>query len=170
MRLSNMKRLPAVFVLALCAVLSSCFTYHAHFQKSVVAAAGKHDDPTGPWVGEWNSDWNGHEGPLWCVVTESEKEAGAYDFRYRAGWGIFKFGNYVHTVKVDKTPEGHFLLKGNMELPRLVGNHSVDGTLTKDAFTAKYKSNKGDHGTMTLKRPPFKAPKEEKAEEVDKAE
>lgn len=168
MRLSTMKRLPLVLILAFCTALPSCFSYHAHFRKAVAASAGKHEDPTGPWIGEWKSDFNGHDGPLWCIVTESKDEAGAYDFRYRAGWGIFKFGNYVHTVKVNKTPEGHFLLKGDMDLPKLVGNHSVDGKITKDAFTAKFKSTKGDHGTMTLKRPPFAAPKEEK-EEAKKA-
>lgn len=153
-----MKRLlrPAL-LLALCAVLPSCLSYHARFDQAVAKAAGKHEDPTGPWLGRWKSEWNGHEGPLWCIVTETPDTPGSYDFRYRAGWGILQFGNYVHTVKVDKTPDGSFLVKGEMDLPKLVGTHSLDGKVTSTTFDANYKSVKGDHGTMTLRRPPAAA-------------
>lgn len=139
-------------------LMSSCLSYHARFEKAVAEAAGKYPDPTGPWKGVWQSNWNGHEGPLWCIVTPTPDQPDTYDFRYRAGWGFFKFGNYVHTVKVDKTPEGHLLLKGEMELPKLVGTHSVDGKVTPKTFDASYKSEKGDHGIMKLRRPEVDKP------------
>ncbi|NIP98308.1 MAG: hypothetical protein GWO24_34820, partial [Akkermansiaceae bacterium] len=47
-------------------------------------------------------------------------------------------------------------VKGEMDLPKLVGTHSLDGTVTNNAFDAKYKSEKGDHGKMTLRRPEAK--------------
>ena len=149
--MTRLLRLALLLVLA--ATLPSCLSYHARFQKAVAAAAGKHEDPTGPWKGTWKSDWNGHEGPLWCIVTKTKDQPGFYDFRYRAGWGILQFGNYVHTVKVEKTPEGNFRVKGQMDLPKLVGNHSLEGTVSKDTFDADFKSEKGDHGKMTLQRP-----------------
>ena len=143
-------------LLGVCATLPSCLSYHARFEKAVAAAAGKYEAPTGPWVGNWKSDWNGHEGPLWCIVTETPNQPGSFDFRYRAGWGIFKFGNYVHTLKTAKTAEGALLVKGEMELPKLVGTHSLDGAVSNAAFDASYKSDKGDHGKMILRRPPAK--------------
>ncbi len=141
-------------LLALSAILPSCLSYHARFDKAVAAAAGKHPHPTGPWIGTWKSDWNGHEGPLWCIVTEAPDQPGSYDFRYRAGWGILQFGNYVHRVKPDKSPDGALLVKGEMDLPKLVGVHSLDGKVTNTDFNASYKSAKGDHGKMTFRRPP----------------
>jgi hypothetical protein len=41
-------------------------------------------------------------------------------------------------------------------LPKLVGTHSLDGTVSNAAFDAAYKSAKGDHGKMTLRRPAAK--------------
>ena len=153
-----MNRLGRLAVLLACtALLPSCLSYHARFDQAVAAAAGKFDGPTGPWKGEWKSNWNGHEGPLWCIVTPNPDHPGSYDFRYRAGWGILQFGNYVHTIKPEVTPDGHLIVQGEMELPKLVGTHSLDGTVTRDAFRANYKSDKGDHGTMTLRRPEAKA-------------
>lgn len=152
-----MNRLLRIVLLAgICGLLSSCFAYQAHFNKAVAKAAGQYDDPTGAWKGTWKSNWNGHEGPLWCIITETPGKPGSYDFRYRAGWGVLEFGNYVHTVEVAKAPDGSFGLNGKMELPKLVGTHSVDGSLSKIAFDATYKSDKGDHGIMTLRRPPQK--------------
>lgn len=148
--------LRSLFLLALCGLLSSCFSYHVRFEKAVAGAAGKHVDLTGPWKGNWKSNWNGHEGPLWCIVTKSPDKPGSYDFRYRAGWGIFKFGNYVHTIPVEKGADGASILKGEMKLPKLFGTHSLEGKISQDAFDAKYKSDKGDHGTMTLRRPALK--------------
>ena len=137
------------------ALLSSCgsFAYQADFDKAVAAAPAKAADPTGPWKGSWISKHNGHSGPLWCMVAPNPGKPGHYDFRYHAGWGKFQFGDFTHTVETKLTPEGTLPLKGEMELPGFVGNYTVDGVLTKDSFKAAYKSDQGDHGTMTLQRP-----------------
>ena len=144
-------------LLLLCCLLSlpSCLSYHARFEKAVAqaAAGGKPTDITGPWKGTWKSNWNGHEGPLWCIVTPTPEKPGTFDFRYRAGWGVLQFGNYVHTIPAKRAPDGSFLVKGEMVLPKLVGTHSLDGKLDAETFDASYKSDKGDHGIMTLRRP-----------------
>ena len=140
--------------------LPSCLSYHARFDKAVAKAAaeGNPTDITGPWKGTWRSNWNGHEGPLWCIVTPTPEKPGTYDFRYRAGWGVLQFGNYVHTLPVQKSPDGFYRVKGEMALPKLFGTHSLDGRLSAKAFDASYKSDKGDHGVMTLRRPGRKKP------------
>ena len=104
---------------------------------------------TGPWVGTWKSDWNGHEGPLWCIVSETPNQPGSYDFRYRAGWGVLKFGNYVHTVKVaEKTPEA--IVRVAFDLARTRGKkvHSAEknnvmktGVLWKKVATETHKQH-----------------------------
>ena len=135
--------------------LPSCLSYHARFEKAVAkaAAAGNSADLTGPWKGTWKSNWNGHEGPLWCIVTPTPDKPGTYDFRYRAGWGILQFGNYVHTLPLQRNPDGSYQVKGKMALPKLFGTHSLDGRVSAKMFDAAYKSDKGDHGIMTLRRP-----------------
>ena len=40
-----------------------------------------------------------------------------------------------------------------MALPKLFGTHSLEGKLDAQAFDASYKSDKGDHGIMILRRP-----------------
>lgn len=145
-----------IFVLLGCLFsLSSCLSYHARFEKAVAKAVarGNPTDLTGPWKGKWKSNWNGHEGPLWCIVTPTPEKPGSYDFRYRAGWGVFQFGNYVHTLPVEKNPDGSCQVKGEMALPKLFGTHSLDGRISARIFDASYKSDKGDHGIMTLRRP-----------------
>ncbi|MEM1083282.1 MAG: hypothetical protein AAGI48_04110 [Verrucomicrobiota bacterium] len=135
-------------------VMVSCVpgTYTRDFVKET---ASQPDPPTsveGPWVGEWKSEVNGHQGPLWCIVRPSEDQPGHYDFRYRAGWGMMKFGDYVHQVAAEPDAEGNLELKGEMDLPAGLGVYEVDGRLTPTEFKARFDS-KGDRGTMLLKRP-----------------
>ncbi len=144
-----------LFLLGCLFSLPSCLSYHARFDKAVAKAAaeGNPGDLTGPWKGTWKSNWNGHEGPLWCIVTPTPGKPGIYDFRYRAGWGVLEFGNYVHTLPIQKNPDGSYLVKGEMALPKLFGTHSLNGRVSDKVFDASYKSDKGDHGIMTLRRP-----------------
>lgn len=108
--------------------------------------------PEGPWRGEWKSEINGHTGPLWCVVSPVEQQPGHYDFRYRAGWGALRFGDYTHRVEGRHDGEA-FEFSGEMDLPGGAGVHHVDGRITDEAFEARYRSERGDRGTMSLKRP-----------------
>jgi hypothetical protein len=135
--------------------LSSCGTsrYSRSFETEVAAMPRPTTTAIGPWQGTWLSDVNGHHGPLWCIVQPTPERPGHYDFRYRAGWGILRFGDYTHTTTARLTRSGSLALTGSMELPGGLGTYQVSGLLTRDRFEATYRSA-ADHGTMTLKRPP----------------
>lgn len=140
-------------LLLLLGLVPCCSPYAGEFAKAVEAAPVPPKDPTGPWKGRWLSKHNGHEGPLWCMVTPVEGRPQTYQFRYRAGWAGIRFGDYNHTAPVDVQPDSSFRLKSAMKLPAGLGTYTVDGSLTRDTFHASYASDTGDHGTMTLKRP-----------------
>lgn len=135
-------------------LLGSCVpgTYTRDFAKETVAQAKPPISVEGAWIGEWESEVNGHEGPLWCIVHPSKEKAGDYEFRYRAGWGLVHFGDYTHSTAAEPDAQGNLPLEGKMELPAGLGTYAVKGLLTPTDFKATYKS-KGDRGTMTLKRP-----------------
>lgn len=141
-------------LLSLPLLLASCVpgTYTRDFVKETAAQAKVPTSVEGAWLGEWKSEVNGHEGPLWCIVHPSEEKAGHYDFRYRAGWGLVHFGDYTHSTAAAPDAQGNMPLEGEMELPAGLGTYAVKGRLTATTFRATYKS-KGDQGTMTLKRP-----------------
>ncbi|MGB6223380.1 hypothetical protein [Haloferula sp.] len=147
-----MHRLLLIPLLAL--PFSSCMpgTYARDFAKETATYPKPATSPEGPWIGEWKSEVNGHQGPLWCLVHPTEEKPGHYDFRYRAGWGLVNFGDYVHTVATVPDAEGNLVLDANMELPAGFGTYSVQGKVTAENFKATYES-KGDRGTMILKRP-----------------
>lgn len=132
--------------------LVSCGGYSRNFAQAVEEMPRPPANAEGPWQGSWKSDVNGHTGPLWCVVTPTAGKPGSYDFRYRAGWGVFRFGDYTHTVEAKLAGDGTLRLVGAMELPGGMGVYQVDGRLTKDKFEATFQS-KGDRGKMTLIRP-----------------
>jgi hypothetical protein len=140
--------------LALC-MLPSCGVgpYSQDFGKANIALARPPTDAEGPWRGTWLSKVNGHTGPIWCIVQPTPDKPAHYDFRYRAGWGAFRFGDYTHTVPATLESDGSLRLKGSMVLPGGFGTYEVEGRLTRDSFTATYQSE-ADHGTMTLQRPP----------------
>ena len=132
--------------------LVSCGTgYNADFAREVAAMPDSPNSAQGPWKGEWKSDVNGHRGPLWCILSQGE--AGKWDFRYRAGWGVLEFGDYTHTLEVEEKPDGSLVFDGGMDLPGGVGFHTVKGTVSNESFQARYTSEHGDHGAMILDRP-----------------
>lgn len=133
------------------ALLPACSTYHADFAKAVQAAPVPPDGPTGPWKGAWTSNHNGHEGPLWCVITPGAP--GTSDFRYRAGWAKIQFGDYTHTCPVKTQADGSLHIDSAMKLPGNWGTYTITGTVTDTRFDATYKSDTGDHGILKLRRP-----------------
>lgn len=133
-------------------LLSSCTSrYERDFAKAVSAQVMPPTSVEGPWKGEWKSEMNGHQGPLWCIVTESAPDI--YDFRYRAGWGKWQLGDYVHQVSAKPSRDGSLVYRGKMDLPGGVGVHEVEGRLTPSEFKARYQSERGDRGSMVLRRP-----------------
>ena len=135
-------------------LFASCTSvgYHRDFAKATKALPVVPTTPEGPWKGTWKSQTNGHTGPIWCILQPSAEQAGKFDFRYRAGWGMLQFGDYTHTVPAAIAGDGSLALKGKMELPAGGGTYTVDGTLSPTSFEAKY-SSKADRGTMSLQRP-----------------
>ncbi|MGC6426577.1 MAG: hypothetical protein ACON5H_06225 [Akkermansiaceae bacterium] len=132
--------------------LTSCgSSYHSAFQKARKQSIPK-PSVEGAWKGTWKSKANGHHGPLWCIVSQNEKDQTLWDFRYRAGWGILQFGDYLHQVPAKLDRHGNLPIKGSMTLPNNFGTYSVNGQLTPGQFNLRYKGS-GDHGTMTLSRP-----------------
>jgi hypothetical protein len=140
--------------LAAAVALSSCGpnSYTRGFVEASAALPRPPTNAEGPWLGTWKSEVNGHTGPLWCIVQPTPGRPGEYDFRYRAGWGALRFGDYTHTTPAKLAGDGSIALSGEMKLPGNFGNYQVEGRLTRDDFTATYQGA-GDRGTMTLKRP-----------------
>ena len=140
--------------LAAALALSSCGpnSYTRGFVAASAALARPPANAEGPWRGTWKSEVNGHTGPLWCIVKPHPDRLGDYDFRYRAGWGALRFGDYTHTTPAKLADDGSIALAGEMKLPGGFGNYQVEGKLTRETFTAIYRGA-GDKGTMTLKRP-----------------
>jgi len=139
-------------LLLLSLVLASCSPFQRDFRRAAGGFDAEAATADGPWVGEWRSEVNGHHGPLWCLVSPSEDRPGHHDFRYRAGWGVLQFGDYTHRVPTRRGSGASLVLDDRMELPGGFGTYRVEGTLTPATFDATYRS-RGDHGTMTLRRP-----------------
>jgi len=140
-------------IAAIAVALSSCASpYHRGFTEASAALPRPPVNAEGPWLGSWVSEVNGHTGPLWCIVQPTPDQPSKYDFRYRAGWGVFKFGDYTHTVPAKRGKDGSLALSGEMKLPGGLGTYQVKGKLTREIFTATYQGA-GDQGTMSLKRP-----------------
>lgn len=131
---------------------SSCSMYQRDFRKAVAAGGWSESDPSGPWKGKWHSEPSGHEGPLWCLIAEQEGKPGVFDFRYRAGWGVMQFGDYTHE-DAGRQVGDEVVVKGEMDLSKAVGVYQVDGTVKAGEFKARFESNRGDRGTMVLRRP-----------------
>lgn len=144
-----MRFLPVLLLLCL---LPSCVSrYERDFRKAAEGQAASPTKVTGPWIGEWRSEANGHHGPLWCMVSEAG--SGQYDFRYRAGWGQLQFGDYTHRVNATPAGDGSLPFSGSLDLPGGVGVHEVKGVLKPNSFDARFQSERGDRGTMILRRP-----------------
>lgn len=139
-------------LLLIASFLVSCgSSYHEDFAKAEKDFKFN-KSPEGRWKGSWKSGVNGHEGPLWCLVSQDEEDPAFWNFRYRAGWGVLQFGDYLHQVKAKSDAQGNLPLNAKMKLPNNFGTYAVKGKLTDENFNARYQGQ-GDRGTMTLTRP-----------------
>lgn len=143
--------LPFVPLLLLPLLLGACSSYPRDFRAA--ASAVPSESALGAWKGHWISESNGHRGPLWCIVSATPGQPGSTDFRYRAGWGVLQFGDYVHRVDVTPGPDGIIELDHAMELPGGFGRYRIEGQVTPEAFRARFQSDRGDRGVMELERP-----------------
>ena len=135
--------------LAIALSLASCSTYQRDFRKATLSKPLP--GPLGPWKGHWQSEVNGHHGPLWCLVSR-DSEGDYWNFRYRAGWGLLQFGDYTHPITATQKKDGSLPVEGKMTLPNNFGTYSVQGLVTNQRFHLHYQGN-GDKGSMTLTRP-----------------
>jgi hypothetical protein len=144
---------------ALAFTLSSCGTssYSRAFESAAAAMVRPPVTAEGPWQGSWKSAVNGHHGPLWCLVQPTPDRPGFHDFRYRAGWGLLRFGDYTHTTPARLAGNGSLPLAGAMKLPGGLGTYQVEGRLSRDTFEATYRST-ADHGSLSLRRPASRQP------------
>lgn len=157
---------PALLSLFATVFLASCSEYSKDYRTSATKFTKAKVSPTtpvGPWEGSWKSEVNGHHGPLWCLITQDPKNPDLWNFRYRAGWGILKFGDYTHPVTAKLAKDGSLALNHKMTLPNNFGTYTVTGKATPKKFDVRFHGN-GDKGTMTLRRPAKAVKKEEKAE------
>ena len=142
-----------VLLAAVAGTLASCSTYHVDYAKAVATAEVPPNSPFGPWQGRWKSGANGHEGPLWCIIAPVPDDPKTLHFRYRAGWGKFEFGDYLHAVPTPAPKPRTLTLDGDMKLPGGFGTYAIKGTVTATTFDATFRSDGGDHGPITLRRP-----------------
>jgi hypothetical protein len=126
-----------------------CCNFNHEWQKAMANPA-PNVDMQGPWQGRWNSDANGHNGKLRCVVTKTNEET--YLARFHANYGkIFTFG-YIIPLKVERTPDS-FHFSGEANLGYFAGGvYQYDGHAEATNFFSTY-SNKYDHGTFQMRRP-----------------
>lgn len=129
----------------------ACSHYSEDFRQAVAVQPRPAPGPEGPWKGEWRSEVNGHHGPLWCLVER--EDADHHAFRYRAGWGVMKFGDYTHVAASRADGPDGIRFSGDMELPGGFGTYAVEGRVTPQHFEARYRSDSGDRGVMELSRP-----------------
>ena len=131
--------------------LISCSSYQRDFKKAAKKFKPQ-QSPEGPWKGTWKSEKNGHQGPLWCLVSQDPTNPDLWNFRYRAGWGVLQFGDYTHQVATKLKSNGTLPVKGSMTLPKGFGTYSVEGELTPTRFSLEYEGS-GDQGIMNLSHP-----------------
>ncbi|MBN8458524.1 MAG: hypothetical protein J0M04_11870 [Verrucomicrobia bacterium] len=145
--------IPKLTIIVFGILLASCGgLYVREFERTVTATKVPAANACGPWKGAWKSEVNGHTGPLWCLIRPDDDQADRFHFRYRAGWGWFRFGDYDHAVEGRMDAKGTLRLRGGMELPGGLGVYHVDGAVTRSAFVAKYQSAH-DRGSIILSRP-----------------
>jgi len=133
------------------ALLVSCSGYQRDFKRAA-SEFKQAKSPEGPWKGTWKSEINGHHGPLWCLVSNDDTSPKTWQFRYRAGWGVLQFGDYIHRVDTKLKSNGSLPLDSSMTLPKNFGTYAVNGQITPTQFKVRFEGN-GDKGTMTLTRP-----------------
>ncbi len=140
----------ALCALAPALLLSSCIGFQQKWNEAREAFPAPQQDLRGVWEGRWTSGHNGHSGELRCVVTE--RQAGTYEFAYRATWAQVLSGNFTIECEVEET-DGSYSFSGTMDLGALGGEFSHEGEGDAAKLSATWESAGGDHGTFELKRP-----------------
>lgn len=144
---------PFLFLIACvfgCCLFSCSANFNQQWKQAVATKPAA--DITGPWLGYWHSDANGHQGELRSIVTVLDEKTGACRFQYHATFMKFLSGGYAVTHLVQRTKDG-FTFSGDQPLTGLGGGlYHYEGKATPQEFHATYRSE-GDHGVFEMKRP-----------------
>jgi hypothetical protein len=107
-------------------------------------------DVTGRWVGCWESDKNGHHGPLRANVHKVSDTCYRVVFAGR----FFKVIPFVYAVTLTATEVrgDAVVLTGDLYLGPGLGTFRCDAVVTTCTFDARF-SAKSDSGRFTLTRP-----------------
>ena len=148
-------RSPLLFVAVVFSLgLSSCsIGYNREWAKAGQEATVRPPkDMSGPWIGTWRSDMNGHHGDLRCIVTPLAGNDGKERFHYHATFMRFLSATYDVTHVVKPTKDG-FVFSGDQALyGKGSGLYHYEGKATSQTFHATFHSE-SDHGVFEMKRP-----------------
>src|SRR5262249_10893638 len=143
---------PASFIRSVSHLLAAVFNDRSEFErcwKTYRVPTSGADPFEGQWVGEWQSEANGHRGELRCLLTHTEPEV--WQARFHATYA--RVLRVCYSVLLKASGAGETLrLKGEADLGMLAGGiYEYEGQLSAEMFNSKYRC-KYDHGTFTLKR------------------
>lgn len=161
-------RSPLLFAAIVVALgLSSCsIGYNREWTKAKQeAAAHPPKDMSGPWVGTWRSDKNGHHGDLRCIVSVVGKDGYGEGndphrfhigqtnrFHYHATFMKFLSATYDVTHQIFRSHD-QFTFSGDQALyGKGSGLYHYEGKATPQTFHATFRSE-SDHGVFEMKRP-----------------
>ncbi|MDF1738096.1 MAG: hypothetical protein P1U86_02960 [Verrucomicrobiales bacterium] len=140
--------LPVLAALSLC----SCMTFEQEWSQAVSAyQSGKTASPEGPWIGDWTTVTNGHEGDLRAIVSKSKSKPDEYEFRYHATWKKILSGSYKVSFPVRKRGSS-YLVDGGKDLG-LFGDFGHKATITGNTFKATYSNDREELGEFRMTRP-----------------
>jgi hypothetical protein len=134
-----------LFLMVLC---SGCATGYNRAWNSFV-------DPTpddafsGKWQGSWLSAYNGHQGGLRAMITQTEEDQ--YLAQFHATYA--KVLQFKHSNVFTARRQGEIIVfEGENDLGKLAGGlFNYYGKVEGAAFTATYKAEK-DHGMFRMRR------------------
>jgi hypothetical protein len=135
------------FVLLL---LGGCSSFNRDWKEAAQVPA---QGVEGRWIGNWHSDYNQHEGPLRCLITQ--KDGGIYHARFHAKYksGFLTIGYpYDMDMTISRADES-YRFKGEADLGWMAGGvYQYDGNGTAAVIDMNYRASK-DFGTFKLERP-----------------
>jgi hypothetical protein len=111
-------------------------------------AAAQPPDLTGRWSGRWESDKNGHSGPLHARFRQLDCDTYRVAYRGRF-WGAFPF-YYRTTMDVVGSGDGVVVLAASKRLGPL-GTFDTTAIATSTRFDAAF-SARNDSGRFTMSR------------------
>ncbi len=139
-------RIVTLFFVGLILSTCGCSSFNREWEE--FPAMGK-DSPAGRWVGRWNSQVNGHEGDLRCMISPAEKDM--YEAKFEASYGpalTFRYSMSFSATREDRS----WILEGEEDLGLLAGGiYRYRGTVDLTDFVATYSSAK-DMGTYRMTR------------------